>query len=546
MSYKIYLDNNLIHSTNSVGNKVINPILELELNTVGTLKFQIDPTNEYYDSIRKMASVIDVYRDNNWLWSGRVLNTDKDFNNIKSVECEGELAYLLDSNQRLEEFHDISVRDYFTALITNHNAMVENNKKFVVGNVTVTDPNDSLYRFNNYQNTWDALQDKLVSRLGGYIRTRHESGIKYIDYIAEYGNTNTQVINFGKNILDLTETIKGDEIATAIIPLGAKLNEEGSGTETEQNERLTIKDVNGGLDYIYDQEAVDNFGWIFKVVEFDDVTVAENLKTKGYKELNKYKGLVQTIELNALDLSNIDISIEQIKLGDLIQVKSKPHDLNAFMLISKMSIDIVNPGNNTITLGKTISSITKENSKNKADVIIEKINENYVTNEKLTNTTQVINERIQENSSSITQLPGLIMSSIENKFLTNEDFESYKSTVMTQTDDQIEFKFTTVDGNISDVRNMVNNNQMLLEEYIRFRGAILELGRIGNEFTAELSNERLQFKQNGEAIAYISNNKLYITDAEIKNKMTIGNTTNGFFDFVPRDNGNLSLKWRAK
>ena len=44
-------------------------------------------------------------------------------------------------------------------------------------------------------------------------------------------------------------------------------------------------------------------------------------------------------------------------------------------------------------------------------------------------------------------------------------------------------------------------------------------------------------------MAYISNNKLYITDVEIKNRLSMG-SGKGYFDWLPRQNGNLSLVWR--
>ena len=88
-------------------------------------------------------------------------------------------------------------------------------------------------------------------------------------------------------------------------------------------------------------------------------------------------------------------------------------------------------------------------------------------------------------------------------------------------------------------------NQELLEEYIRFKGALIELGKVGNAFTAELSNNELAFKENGQKIAYISNNSLVITNAEVRNKLSLGNETRGWFDFIPRSNGNLSIKWRG-
>ena len=80
---------------------------------------------------------------------------------------------------------------------------------------------------------------------------------------------------------------------------------------------------------------------------------------------------------------------------------------------------------------------------------------------------------------------------------------------------------------------------------IRFKGALIELGKVGNAFTAELSNEELAFKENGQKIAYISNQSLVITNAEIRNKLSLGNESRGWFDFIPRTNGNLSIKWRG-
>ena len=101
-------------------------------------------------------------------------------------------------------------------------------------------------------------------------------------------------------------------------------------------------------------------------------------------------------------------------------------------------------------------------------------------------------------------------------------------------------------GAVTDeIKNNVASNQELLEEYIRFKGALIELGKVGNAFTAELSNNELAFKENGQKIAYISNQSLVITNAEIRNKLSLGNDSRGWFDFIPRTNGNLSIKWRG-
>ena len=113
---------------------------------------------------------------------------------------------------------------------------------------------------------------------------------------------------------------------------------------------------------------------------------------------------------------------------------------------------------------------------------------------------------------------------------------------ITQNSTEIRMDFTAI---TDEIKENVSTNQLLLEEYIRFKGALIELGKVGNAFTAELSNEELAFKENGQKIAYISNQSLVITNAEIRNKLSLGNESRGWFDFIPRTNGNLSIKWRG-
>jgi hypothetical protein len=101
--------------------------------------------------------------------------------------------------------------------------------------------------------------------------------------------------------------------------------------------------------------------------------------------------------------------------------------------------------------------------------------------------------------------------------------------------------FTTLTNEIT---NNVSGNYSLIEEYIRFRGALIELGKVGNAFTVEFSNEGLSFLENGQTIAYITNQSLVITNAEIRNRLSLGTAARGWFDFIPRESGNLSIQWR--
>ena len=158
---------------------------------------------------------------------------------------------------------------------------------------------------------------------------------------------------------------------------------------------------------------------------------------------------------------------------------------------------------------------------------------------------ETLKVQVHECYSEITKTSNEILSSVKETYIEKSALSTIQSdfqTAITQNSSEIRMDFTAITDKI---KNNVSTNQALLEEYIRFKGALIELGKVGNAFTAELSNEELAFKENGQKIAYISNQSLVITNEEIRNKLSLGNDARGWFDFIPRTNGNLSIKWRG-
>jgi len=152
---------------------------------------------------------------------------------------------------------------------------------------------------------------------------------------------------------------------------------------------------------------------------------------------------------------------------------------------------------------------------------------------------------VRECYSEITKTSEQIQSAVRETYLSKSELETIQQDFqasITQNSSEIRMDFTAI---TNEIINNVSANQTLLEKYIRFKGALIELGKVGNAFTAELSNEELAFKENGQRIAYISNQILVITNAEIRNKLSLGNESRGWFDFIPRETGNLSIKWRG-
>ena len=533
----------VIHDPTSQDNRIVyNAHSEISLNDCGTLEFTITSANPAYNLIHKMTTEIVVERDGEWLYSFRALNDTMELNTPVTISCEGEMSYFLDSIQKYGEYHDITVSDFFSLIVSKHNAEVNSEKQFTVGVVNVVDSNDSLYRYASYENSWDYIKDKLINRLGGYVRTRHVNGTRVIDYVTDYGNLNNQSLTLGKNIVDLKRYEDGSEIATVIIPLGAKLTD-ADGNETEQ--RLTIEDaiIDGtryGLDYLEDTDSVNTYGRIVKVIEYDDVTLPNNLYSRGLAYLETVKAARRTVEVTAVDLHLTDAQFDAFALGDYATVKSLPHGISQMMKISKVYIDYNDPANSKLTLGAIVENMTDKSAADATDIRrkIETIGKNQT--EKLSEFRSETREYLNTITQTVDTLTSEMISRATIKTLLSEIQQDFMS-VITQTAEEISFDFAS---QLVKVENGITENSGLIKEYIRFRGALIELGKTGSNFSTKLSNEELGFYEYGRKIAYISGNKLHIVQAEVTKLLTIGNDTIGKYDFIAKSNGNLAIKWR--
>ncbi len=366
---KAYVDGEeyTIHDTRvkalTVGGK---PYFEVGDNINGAASFIVYPNHPYYDKVKKLTTDIIICRDDEPEFYGRVLYDDEDFSGTKKVFVEGELAFLCDSIQRPKVYHSISVKEYVQDLIDIHNAQVEERKQFTVGRVTVKDSNNSLYRYSNYEDTRTAFKEKLTSRLGGHLVIRHEDGQRILDYLSDedYYTKNTQGIRFGKNLLDFSKNMDASDLVTCVIPLGAKLDEEDQDPSLEaiSDQRITIASINGGIDYVTDDNAVREYGKIYKTVTWDDVSLPENLKKKGEEYLKSAQFEKMVLELKAVDLNLKDDSFQRFEVGNKIQCTSTPNGLDKEFPLTKKKTYITSFKDNTVTLGDETSSVSYTSS----------------------------------------------------------------------------------------------------------------------------------------------------------------------------------------
>ena len=360
MIYRVLMDGTDILNYQEKPYILVSPTLTMELNAAGSFEFTMPPAHALYDAVKPLASTIVVYEDETLLWYGRPIEVRTDFYKQKTIYCEGALAFFNDSVQRLHEYESISVHTFFRTVIENHNAQVNADRQFTVGNITIADR--KVYRKLNYDSTFNVLKRQCLNAEGGYLFLRREDGINYIDWYAEVPLDSNQPVEFGLNMLDLSRVFDGSGIATCVIPLGENVEETG--------EPLTVASVNNGSDLI-ESEAVADYGYITKAVSFNGVSHPDTLYEDGLEYLESTQFDNMTVECTAAELHWQNGNYGLFRVGQKIHCRSIPHLLDRYFDLLKITLRL-DTAEKQITLGstkkQTLTEITKESLTSMEDI----------------------------------------------------------------------------------------------------------------------------------------------------------------------------------
>ena len=534
---QLYVDGLLVYDSRVRETALLGLKAQLGLNKGGAATIIMPPThpayNDFNDDVRGRfhyyRSIVEIYRNDKPYFRGRVLYSTDDFSLTRTITCEGERCFLRDGIHRPHNYNDTPA-NIFTNVIGLYNAQVEAAKQFVVGTIDDGIGAEAIVIENEEAETFLVTVDKLVEVCGGQIVfTTNHQGQRVINWYADISYANNQTIEFGENLVDFSRTTANSDLATVIIPYGAK----GTGSA----ERVNIKSVNDELDYIKDDEAIAIRGIIAKSVYWDEITSPQELLTKAQQYLNDSKKIISSIELTAIDLSLLNKNIDSFIVGDKIKVRSKPHGVDETYQLVEQDIDFLHPQNDRIVLGKNIASLTGSDvaSARKNDATIRRLNSALRTDANL-NTDAIVEEVKMELSSLIQQASDSLKLEVAEQYTTQGEVKDAITTTMTQLSDSFEFLFTElrthVDANDADAREQLRE----IKKYVRFEDGNIILGEAGNEITLRIENDRIVFLDDGAEVAYFTNKQLTVKDASFLNSMRIGS-----FAFIPRDNGNLSL-----
>lgn len=349
MALRLYADDVMVYDSRLQNYKLLSLETTEGINKSGTVTFTMPPNHPAYNRFVSHRTVVELYENEALRFRGRALFPSDDWIGCRTITCEGERGFLRDGIIRPYLYQDTPAA-IFAAALALYNAEVDDFKRFTLGTVTVTDPNDYVRIESESAMTFAAFFDKLVERCGGYITFNNDGkGGRAINWLAEIGTKSQQAIEFGENLLDFARSGETTDLATAIVPYGAQLEEGG---------RVTIESVTpDGADWIMDEQASTLRGIIKATVTWDDVTQPANLLAKAQQWLAEHKMAITSLELTAADLSKMDRNIGSYHVGDMVRVVSKPHNVNEYFQLAERTTDWLDPAGTKVGLGKASTSL---------------------------------------------------------------------------------------------------------------------------------------------------------------------------------------------
>lgn len=488
--YTVYADTNALWASQMNSDDqflILEPKLKMEINRAGSFEFKMPPNHPRYNSLTNVRTVIRIFENGTEIWRGRVLDQTDDIYKIRTVTCEGVLAYLNDFQAGPHGSSTRSPSQMMDDIFAIYNKYATQYRNLRKGNV-IGFGDKKFYTAKNdaYHNLSDAFFSEMVGACGGFVRLRYAGGEvadltqpTYVDYYQTLSTSSTQNIQFGVNLLDYAHKKSGSDVYTAITPVGGTVKNifpinsrkggrwvangkyentanwsSGNGTidreghtdvtvhfdseSTDSSEVLTIyawssKDLkegqllhswginrttqtlhitgipsnsvcltismhnsvighvgialgyavtnwngdaklqirlNGNNDsvpwtdktpnesYYYSNDAVNKYGLITQVVNFDIDDNLTALMTQAKATLANAQKEIESFDISAVDLRLLGYSVDKIEVGDLVQIVSIPHGIDTPYQCTAIEYDLDEPGNTTYSLGIVGASIT--------------------------------------------------------------------------------------------------------------------------------------------------------------------------------------------
>ncbi len=395
MSYKAYLNGTKFFDTASIKNNLglISAVIQYTAGSAGEFSFTVPNSNICYSRFHPnnsnyIGDYIEVYKNTTRIFSCRVTNTSLNFDLTIDVVCEGILAVLNDSllapvnfgydSENNTGLNYSNISDIFRYILTAHNSMMPDEKKFYVDTISTGTKSDYYIGADqlNFTSPETALGmiESVVDLTKGYISARRTANDNLcFSWIANSDvPTESQSIELGKNLIDLTYSKDMTDFVTCVFAYGATITTEVNGTNVDVVTTIDPSDPqtaslmasypdykygvsNAGNVYIYKESAVQKYGKIYTMKTFNYRKTSRLLYASTVSYLSNAASPFQNVEASAVDLANAGYNVDKIDVGHRVNITSPPHSLTNFSLIcSGKTLNLLNPSSDELTFNTYI------------------------------------------------------------------------------------------------------------------------------------------------------------------------------------------------
>lgn len=344
------------------------------IDGAGEASFTIPPAHPLYHSLYNIKTHIMIKDDDKVVWYGRIFSIKRGFTNCKVITCEGAMAFL----------NDICLAPY-RYYKENPNRGQPDEPDYIQDPKTKADHIDYIMDVYNSRATEcrrlsfstptiiEFQTGLVIEGCDGYntVLTEIKSMIGELNYhlIMSYGVSSSnvrpgismslgklplaktlQTIEFGKNLLDFEEFINSESIYGTIIPVGNGdsncFNDNG---KDPMDSILPLKERG-----YYVTGNTSEYGMIDKVINFDNISNPQALTDAAEAVFQLGGGNAATeFTIKAVDLHLLDVNTDTFTVGDSVEVKSVPHNLDKEFIISEININMLQPESNSYVFRDT-------------------------------------------------------------------------------------------------------------------------------------------------------------------------------------------------
>lgn len=240
MAYIVTYDGDYLFDPYVTGNTIYDARISANVNSAAYFDFTITRKHDLYDIVKEREGLVRVYSDKKLLFMGEITDIQEDFYGNKEISCVDARDHLNDVLLRpystISGEQDIvapsSVEGYFQWLIDQYNLGTINSKftfEIGVNQGAGLDKDDYIYRSSDkFPTVGEALENEILDSLGGYLTLTYPNGNPTLNLYSDVHEANTQIIDFGVNLVDFTRTSATTDQYTAVRPVGGVPEKEES------------------------------------------------------------------------------------------------------------------------------------------------------------------------------------------------------------------------------------------------------------------------------------------------------------------------------